>query len=131
MSDRISIEVPGLEHINPIPNASRVGPFLVSGGIFGKDPVTGQVPDGVDAQCAQMFANVRKVLEAGGAAPEDVIKLSVWLKDMANRPVVNKHWLQMFPDPHSRPARHTFPTPDLRDPLLVECEIMAVIPDKK
>jgi enamine deaminase RidA (YjgF/YER057c/UK114 family) len=131
MSNRKSIEVPGLEHVNPIPNASRVGPFLVSGGIFGKDPSTGKVPEGVEAQCEQMFANVRKVLEAGGAAPEDVIKLSVWLKDMANRPVVNKYWVQMFPDQHSRPARHTFPTPDLRAPLLVECEIMAVIPDKK
>jgi enamine deaminase RidA (YjgF/YER057c/UK114 family) len=131
MSKRISIEVPGLEHVNPIPNASRVGPFLVSGGIFGKDPGTGKVPDGVEAQCEQMFANVRKVLEAGGAAPEDVIKLSVWLKDIADRPVMNKYWLQMFPDPQSRPARHTFPTPDLRVPLLVECEIMAVIPDRQ
>ena len=97
MSNRKSIEVPGLEHVNPIPNASRIGPFLVSGGIFGKNPSTGKVPDGVDAQCEQMFANVRKVLEAGGAAPEDIIKLSVWLKDMANRPVVNKYYVQMFP----------------------------------
>jgi 2-iminobutanoate/2-iminopropanoate deaminase len=117
--------------VNPIPNASRIGPFLVSGGIFGKDPSTGKVAEGVDAQCEQMFANVRKVLAAGDASPEDVIKLSVWLKDMANRPVVNKYWVQMFPDPHSRPARHTFSTPDLRAPLLVECEIMAVISDKK
>jgi 2-iminobutanoate/2-iminopropanoate deaminase len=131
MGNRKSIEVLGLEHVNPIPNASRIGPFLVSGGIFGKDPSTGKVPEGVEAQCEQMFANVRKVLEAGGAAPEDVIKLSVWLKDMANRPVVNKYWLLMFPDPHSRPARHTFSTPDLRAPLLVECEIMAVILDKQ
>jgi 2-iminobutanoate/2-iminopropanoate deaminase len=131
MSNRKSIEVPGLEHVNPIPNASRIGPFLVSGGIFGKDPSTGKVAEGVEAQCEQMFANVRKVLEAGGSAPEDVIKLSVWLKDMANRPVVNKYWVQMFPDPHARPARHTFSTPDLRAPLLVECEIMAVILDEK
>jgi 2-iminobutanoate/2-iminopropanoate deaminase len=89
------------------------------------------VPEGVDAQCEQMFANVRRVLEAGGAAPEDVIKLSVWLKDIADRPILNKHWLQIFPDTDSRPARHTFPTPDLRNPLLVECEIMAVIPDSR
>jgi 2-iminobutanoate/2-iminopropanoate deaminase len=131
MSNRKSVEVPGLEHVNPIPNASRIGPFLVSGGIFGKDPSTGKVPEGVEAQCKQMFANVRKVLESGGATPESVIKLSVWLKDMANRPVVNKYWVEMFPNPHSRPARHTFATPDLRAPLLVECEIMAVISDEK
>jgi enamine deaminase RidA (YjgF/YER057c/UK114 family) len=129
MSHRVSIEVPGLEHLNPIPNASRLGPFLVSGGIFGKNPATGKFPEGVDEQCEQMFANVRKILAAGGATPEDVIKLSVWLKDITHRPVVNKYWLRLFPDPHSRPARHTFPTPDLRAPLLVECEIMAVVSD--
>ena len=131
MSNRTSIEVPGLEHVNPIPNASRVGSFLVSGGIFGKDPSTGKVPEGIEAQCEQTFANVRRVLEAGGARPEDIIKLSVWLKDIGDRPVLNKYWLQMFPDEDSRPARHTFPTPDLRSPLLVECEIMAVISDQK
>ncbi len=131
MSDRRSIEVKGLEHVNPIPNASRIGSLLVSGGIFGKDPSTGNVPEGIEAQCAQTFANIRTVLAAGGATPEDVIKLSVWLKDMAYRPVVNKYYVEMFPDEHSRPARHTFPTPDLREPLLVECEIMAVIQDKK
>jgi len=127
MSKRVSIEVKGLEHTNPIPNASRIGPFVVSGGIFGKDPETGKFPDNIDGQCQVMFANVRKVLESAGAKPEDVIKMSFWLKDMANRPQVNKYWVEMFPDDHSRPARHTFPTPDLRSPLLVECEIMAVI----
>jgi len=59
MSYRTSIEVPGLEHVNPIPNASRVGPFLMSGGIFGKDPGTGNVAQGVEAQCEQMFAAAR------------------------------------------------------------------------
>jgi enamine deaminase RidA (YjgF/YER057c/UK114 family) len=131
MSRRTSIEVKGLEHVNPIPNASRIGPFVVSGGIFGKDPATGKFPEGIDAQCQQMFANVRTVLEAAGASPEDVIKMSFWLRDMTNRPQVNKYWVEMFPDAHSRPARHTFPTPDLRAPLEIECEIMAVISGKE
>lgn len=131
MSKRTSIEVKGLEHVNPIPNASRIGPFVVSGGIFGKDPENGKVPDGIDSQCQQMFANVRKVLAAAGAKPEDIIKMSFWLKDIGHRPQMNKYWVEMFPDEHSRPARHTFSTPDLRTPLLVECEIMAVISDQK
>ncbi|HUA20342.1 MAG TPA: RidA family protein [Bryobacteraceae bacterium] len=131
MSKRTSIEVKGLEHVNPIPNASRIGPFVVSGGIFGKDPETGKVPDGIDAQCLQMFANVGKVLDAAGAKPEDIIKMSFWLKDMSHRPQMNKYWVEMFPDEHSRPARHTFSTPDLRTPLLVECEIMAIVADQR
>jgi len=77
-----------------------------------------------------MFANIRALLEAGGATPEDVIKVTVWLTDKALRPHVNKQWLAMFPDPHSRPARHTFASPDLDPPTLVQCEVIAVIEEK-
>jgi 2-iminobutanoate/2-iminopropanoate deaminase len=130
VSKRVSYELVGLEHDNPIPAASRIGPFLVTSAINGKDAGSGQFPSGIDAQCARMFANVRLVLGAAGATPEDVLKVSVWLKDRADRPHVNTYWLEMFPDPHSRPARHTFTAPDLKDPMLVQCEILAVLADR-
>jgi enamine deaminase RidA (YjgF/YER057c/UK114 family) len=128
MSKRVSIEVPGLKHDNPIPAACRIGPFLVSSVISPKD-AQGKVPDGLDAQCAQVFDNLRTLLAAAGANPEQVIKLTVWLKDRALRPHVNKFWLDLFPDPHSRPARHTFSAPDLPDPQMVQMEVMAVLAD--
>jgi 2-iminobutanoate/2-iminopropanoate deaminase len=128
MSKRVSIEVPGLKHDNPIPAACRIGPFLVSSVISPKD-AQGKVPDGLDAQCAQVFDNLRTLLAAAGASPEQVIKLTVWLKDRALRPHVNKFWLDLFPDPHSRPARHTFSAPDLPDPQMVQMEVMAVLAD--
>ena len=41
---------------------------------------------------------------------------------------MNQHWVEMFPDPHSRPARHTV---DLRaispPPMQIQCDLMAVI----
>jgi 2-iminobutanoate/2-iminopropanoate deaminase len=128
MSKRVSIEVPGLKHDNPIPAACRIGPFLVSSVISPKD-AQGKVPDGLDAQCAQVFDNLRTLLAAAGASPEQVIKLTVWLKDRALRPHVNKFWLDLFPDPHSRPARHTFSAPDLPNPQMVQMEVMAVLAD--
>lgn len=127
MSKRVSYEVPGLEHTNPIPLAARIGPFLVSGGIPGKDSQTGKVPEAIEEQCAHMFANIRKILAAAGGTPENILKLTVWLKDLSHRKHVNKHWMEMFPDEHSRPARHTFQNPDLAAPMLVQCEIMAVL----
>ena len=63
------------------------------------------------------------------AGAPDVIKMTVWLKDRSQRPAVNKGWLEMFPDEHSRPARHTFAAPDLPGAMLVQCEIYAVIGD--
>jgi 2-iminobutanoate/2-iminopropanoate deaminase len=127
MNKRVSIEVPGLQHDNPIPNACRIGPFLVSGGIAGKDPQNGRVPEGIESQCAHMFGNIRKIMETAGGTTDNILKVTVWLKDLSNRKQVNKFWLEMFPDPHSRPARHTFANPELPAPVLVQCEIMAVL----
>jgi 2-iminobutanoate/2-iminopropanoate deaminase len=130
MDRRLSIEIPGLAHKNPIPAACRIGPLLTTSVITGQDPSTGQCPDGIEAQCAQMFANVRQILAAGGAEPEDVAKINVWLKDLALRPHVNKEWLLMFPDPHSRPARHTFQASDLPQGMLVQCDVIAFVGER-
>jgi enamine deaminase RidA (YjgF/YER057c/UK114 family) len=130
MSQRVSIEVPGLKHENPIPAACRIGPFLVSSVIAPKD-ADGKVPEGLDAQCGQVFANLKALLAAAGATSEQVIKLTVWLKDRALRPHVNKFWLELFPDPHSRPARHTFSAPDLPEPQMIQMEIMAVFTEPR
>ena len=77
MEKRRSIDVAGARHVNPIPSASRIGPFVVSGAISGADPATGKVPEDLDAQCAAMFANVRRVIETAGGTPDDIIKMNV------------------------------------------------------
>ncbi len=127
MNKRCSIEIPGLQHENPIPLASLIPPFLVTSGIFGKDPNTGIIPPNIEDQCALMFSNIRLILAAAGGTPEDIIKLTVWVKDKSFRPHVNKEWLVMFPDEHSRPARHSLLNADLPGAALVQCEVMAVI----
>jgi enamine deaminase RidA (YjgF/YER057c/UK114 family) len=130
MSKRRSIEVPGLGHTNPIPNACRIGGFLMTAGIFGKDPQTGKLAPDVASQCALMFANIHRVLEAAGASTDDIIKINVWLKNKADREHVNREWVIMFPDPDSRPARHTSKDDDQPYGALVSCEVIAVIEDR-
>jgi 2-iminobutanoate/2-iminopropanoate deaminase len=127
---RVSIEVPGFDHDAPIPAACRVGPFLITSGVSGKEPYTGKMPEGIEAQCERMFATVRQILEIAGARPEDVVKMNVWMKDRTQRSILNKPWLEMFPDEHSRPARHTFAAPDLPGAMLVQCEVFAIIAEK-
>src|SRR5215469_16163368 len=129
MSKRRSIEVSGLEHTHPIPNASPVGSLLMTGGIYGKDPTTGKLASDAASQCKLMFENVRRVLDAGGAKPEDIVKVNVWMKNKDDRVHLNPEWLAMFPDPHSRPARHTFVDTDQPYGALVSCEVIAVITD--
>jgi len=124
---RRSIEVPGLDHGGlPIPQACVVGDLLISGGISPVDPRTGTVPADTEDQVELVFANVRRVLHAAGSSPDDVVKCTVFVRDKALRPILDKHWVQMFPDPQSRPARHTQRI-DLADPLQIQLEITAVL----
>ena len=105
---RRNIEVAGLGHGNqPIPLAAVVGGLLVTGGISGKDPATGAIPDDPAAEVAQAFANLRAILDAAGASADDVAKVTVFVKDRDIRAHVNPVWTELFPDESSRPARHT------------------------
>jgi enamine deaminase RidA (YjgF/YER057c/UK114 family) len=127
---RTSIEIPGIHHTNPIPAASRIGPFLASGSIFGKDPAKGGAfAETAEEQCALMFANLRSLMEAAGGSTDNILKLEVWVKEPGYRALVNQHWLAMFPDEHARPARHTYISSDLSPGALMQCAVLAVFAD--
>ncbi len=126
MARRTAIHVEGFGHSNPIPAACRVGNVIESGGIRGVRP-DGVVPAGLEDQCRAMFANVRRIVEAGGGTLEDIVKLTVWLHHAEDRSALNTVWLEYFPDPASRPARHTMQQ-DMPAPKLVDCVFTAVLP---
>jgi 2-iminobutanoate/2-iminopropanoate deaminase len=126
MTRRRSIEIPDFRHVNPIPNASRVGNLLVSGVINGVDPATGEVASTLEAQCAHMFAHMRAIVEAGGGSIDDIIKVTVWMADRSRRDVLNAEWTKMFPDEAARPARHTMEAA-LDGGILIQCDVTAVI----
>ena len=124
---RRSFEVPGLHHENPIPMGSIIGNLMMTSGIFGMEPVTRKAPDDIAGQCHLMFENIRRVMEAAGGTPDDIIKLVVWAKDKTFKDAMNKEWLAMFPDEHSRPARHTMMYNGFSGNILIQCEIVAVL----
>lgn len=126
MAKRTSIHIEGFGHKNPIPSASKIGNLLVSGGISGLDPATGKPAPTLEAQCALVFRHMRSILQAAGGSPDDIIKVAVVMTDRTQRDVLNKEWLAMFPDAHSRPARHVTQT-TLDGGMLIQCEIMAVL----
>lgn len=126
MAKRQTLEIPGVHHGAPIPMGCRVGNILHSSAIMGADPATGKVPPDGAEQVRLMFANLRTLLELGGATTDDIVFMNVLLKDNSLRDEVNKHWLGMFPDENDRPARHTTRV-DLQGDMLAQVEIMAVI----
>lgn len=119
-----SINVPGLAHKAPIPQASRVGPLLCSSGISGKDPATSQLPADPAAQAHNAFSNMEALLAAGNASLADVVKLTVYAKDDSVREAINTEWHRCFPDPNDRPARHIL-IHDLQHGMLLQLEFMA------
>jgi 2-iminobutanoate/2-iminopropanoate deaminase len=125
MPERKSIYIPSFQHQNPIPNAARVGDLLMSGLIAGVDPETRQFPDDLDRQLTNLFTYVKDIVEAAGGTTDNIVKMNVWLKDPDNRELLNKHWLAMFPDEKTRPARHTQPMRGATG-ALVTCDITAV-----
>jgi len=129
MTSRRSFEVDGYRHgANPIPAAARIGNVVMTGGISGIDLATGEMPDSLDTQCANMFALMAKVVAAAGAGVEDVIKMTVYLRPGLQRDAINREWIKYFPDPHSRPVRHTIINEHLAPKMLVQCEVMAIVP---
>jgi 2-iminobutanoate/2-iminopropanoate deaminase len=123
---RQSVYIGGFKHANPIPNACRIGNLLMSGVILGRDPVTGTMPKTIEKQCANMFAHMKAIVEAGGGTTDDIIKMTVWLQDRTQRAPVNAEWVKMFPDQQTRSARHSLQM-DMDGGALVQCDFTAVI----
>lgn len=125
---RQSIQIPGFSHgAQPIPAASRKGPFVATGGVYGRDPDTGALPDDVAKQVRLMFIQLERILGAAGATFDDVVRMTMYVKDPAARAHINERWLAAFPDEGSRPARHTLVYEHLPTNMLVQCDAFAVV----
>lgn len=122
-----SIEVPGVTHGDtPIPMGARVGNMIFSSGIHGKDPATNKLPAEAAEQAKFAFRNMQTLVTQGGGTLGDIARVTVFIKDNAMRPHVNASWLELFPDPEDRPARHT-QVLDLPGTMLVQLEMVAVV----
>lgn len=122
-----SIEVEGLGHGSaPIPMGARVGNMIFTSGISGKDPETGKLAQGAEAQAFHAFNNLRLLLEKAGGGMENVGQVTVLTVDESLRDVINVEWLRHFPDPHDRPARHTT-VQQLRGGALLQLTAIAVL----
>jgi enamine deaminase RidA (YjgF/YER057c/UK114 family) len=104
---RRSFDVSSMTHANPIPAVTRVGPLVVSSVIVGRDPGSSNVPDSIEAQLENLFHHVGEMLAAAGADWSHVARMNFYLPSLDQRNALNDPWLARFPDPDSRPARHT------------------------
>lgn len=123
---RRSIETDSFQHQNPIPVATRIGPLVTSGVIPGLDPGTRNLPESLDDQIANLFTHIGNALAEAGADWGDVAKIDFFANDPDARAKINPFWLERFPDPESRPSRHTQITPSDGRPS-ISCNFIAYV----
>jgi reactive intermediate/imine deaminase len=126
---REEIRVAGLaEPISHYTDAVRAGNLLFVSGIVPVDDA-GQLVGGDDvvAQTRQVLENLRAVLRAGGCSPEDVVKVTIFLTDVDDRPLINPLRQELFGA--TRPASTLVEVSRLAVPgAKVEIECVALVP---
>ncbi len=105
--------------------AVRAGDTLYLSGQIGLDSATGQLVDGIDGQIRRVFGNLRAVAEAAGASLSDVVKLTVYLTDLAYFARVNEAMEKYFAQPY--PARAVVGVSSLPRGALVEADAIIVL----
>jgi 2-iminobutanoate/2-iminopropanoate deaminase len=112
--------------IGPYSQAIQAGNFLFLSGQIPLDPKTGELVKGdIRKQTQQVLENIKGVLESQGLGMEDVIKSTIFLKDIANFNQVNEVYATYFPS--SPPARSTVEVAKLPQDANIEIEAIAFI----
>ena len=109
-----------------------IGPYsqgiAVNGIVFtsGQIPVTlnGDIPEGIEAQAKQALRNLGSVLKSAGADYGDVVKTTVFIKDMNDFAKFNEIYASFFNEPY--PARSCVEVSRLPKDVLIEIEAVAV-----
>ncbi|HJW27179.1 MAG TPA: RidA family protein [Rhodocyclaceae bacterium] len=100
--------------------AVKVGDTVYMSGQIGLDPASMQMVEGIDAQIVRVFENLKAVAEAAGGSLADVVKLNVFLTDLANFAKVNETMAKYFSEPF--PARAAVGVKELPRGALVEAD---------
>jgi len=112
--------------IGPYSQATIGGGLLYTAGQIALDPATGQIVEGdVVAQTRRVFANLDAVLREAGSDWSRVLKVTVFLQDMADFPRVNEIYAEAVGS--ARPARSTVQVSALPRGALVEIDLIAQV----
>lgn len=109
--------------IGPYSQAIEVNAMVYTSGVIPVNPETGEVPDGVEAQATQVFVNLVNLLQASGTSMENVVKTTVFIKDMNDFAKINEVYAKFFTGVY--PARSCVEVARLPKDVLLEVESIA------
>ncbi|MGB7546667.1 MAG: RidA family protein [Terracidiphilus sp.] len=113
--------------IGPYSQAIRTGNLVFTAGQIALDPVTGQVvAGGIAEQTTRVLENLKAILEEAGSSLAQVVKATVFLKDLADFATMNAIYdAYLAPDGAVPPARTTVEVARLPKDVLIEIELVA------
>ncbi|MEM2900753.1 MAG: RidA family protein [Thermoplasmata archaeon] len=110
--------------IGPYSQAVRLGDFIFTSGQIPIDPSTGNiVQGGIKEQTKRVLENIKGLLEDAGSSLSNVVKTTVFLKDMSEFAQMNEIYGEYFKD--KPPARSTVEVARLPKDVKIEIEVIA------
>lgn len=125
MSKKIISTAAAPAAIGTYSQAVQAGNTVYLSGQIGLDPATGELVDGFEAQTVRVFENLKAVAEAAGGSLADVVKVNLYLTDLANFAKVNEVMGRYFAQPY--PARAAVGIAALPRGAQVEAEAVIVL----
>ena len=114
--------------IGPYVQARKAGPFLFTSGQIALDPASGKIAaSDIKRQTRLVLKNLAAVVEAGGGSIEDIVKTTVFIKDMNDFGTINAIYADFFGE--HKPARSCIEAARLPKDVLIEIECVALIPE--
>lgn len=110
--------------IGPYSQAVKAGDFLFVSGQIPVEPETGDIADTIQAQTEQVLKNLAAILESQGLGLGQVVKTSVFLKDLNDFQDMNAVYGNFFP--REAPARACVQVARLPKDVMVEIDAVAV-----
>lgn len=111
--------------IGPYAQGWKVGDTVYTSGQLGIDMETGKLAEGVEAQARASMRNVGEILKAAGASYGDVVKTTIFVKDLADFKTINTVYAEFFDGVY--PARSCVQVAALPMGGLVEIEAVAMV----
>jgi 2-iminobutanoate/2-iminopropanoate deaminase len=111
--------------LGPYSQAIRAGNLVFVSGQIPLDPVSGKIPDGIEAQTTMSLNNVKAILSAEGCSMSDVVDVYVFLNDMEDFAAMNSVYATFFDEPF--PARAAMEVARLPKDVLVEIKATALV----
>jgi len=110
--------------------AVRTGDLVFVTGQTGRDPETGKLEEGLEAQTRRMLSNIEAILNAAGCTPADIVKVTLLLKDIKDFKAVDVIYAAWLPGRGVTPlpARTAFQAAALPAGALVMLEVVAASP---